>query len=166
MVVEAKKIIGEFFRLTQAESGITASTDGECENYAIRYTFAPIWKYQVPVGQEFILLLEHKFVAYIEDDETSALEWLDTQHIRVEVWDATLKRMQIAFQGRYVESKETQDLDKMAHLDLIEPLRLKSGDWIYILGYCPNVNAGTGYTIDVSDSFFSLECLRVRPTMY
>lgn len=164
MVTKAQQIIPELFRLTQTEADIVASTDAQCE-YTIRYDFATIWKYQVPVGQEFILLPEHKFVVYIEDDSTS-VEWLNTQFVQVRVLDATQKRIQIIYQGRYIESKETQDLDKMAHLDLIEPLRLKSGDWIYVLGECPTVNAGGEYTIDVSDSLFSIECLRVRSSMY
>ena len=159
-----KEVIGELFRLTQAESGIVESTDSEVENFALRYTFAPIWKYQVPVDQELILLPDvHRFGAHIEDDEAASAEWRDDQFVRIEVWDATLRRMGIPYQARYVHSKEEQDTEKMARLELEDdPLRLKAGDWIYIMGYSPH----TIYTIDVSDSRFSLEMVRVRTSMF
>lgn len=153
--------IGELWRLTSEETDVTAKTDAEVTNFALRYTYAPIWLYQVPVGQELVLLPEHRFGCYIEDEGVPA-EWLDTQHVRIEVWDATLRRMEIPLQLRYVQVKEMQDADKMAHLDILQPLWLKAGDWIYICGYSPN----TVYTIDVSESFFTLELLRIRPSMY
>ncbi len=154
-------ITPEMLRLTPALA--TAKSDSEVENFALRYTFAPVWIYQVPVGQEFLIKPEHRFSAYIEDDEAGAAEWSAEQKVRVEVWDPNLKRMQIVYQGLYVESKEMQDKDKMATLDLLDaPLYLPSGSWIYICG-----NAWSAiYTIDVSDSFFSLELLRVRPSLY
>ena len=155
-------ITGELFRLTQNTTGVTANTDATCENYAIRYSFAPIWYYQVQTFEELVITPEHRVSIYIQDDESSSAEWGDTQHVRVVVWDATMRRMQIVYQGRYMQAKEEQDLEKMAHLQMNEPVRLKAGDWIYIEGYCPN----TIYTIDVSDSRFSLEMLRVRPTMF
>jgi len=162
MAEVAREIIGEFFRLRESEDGVTSKTDAQCENFAIRYTFAPIWTYQVPIDQELVLLPEHRFGAHIEDDEAAPAEWTDNQFVRVEVWDATLRRMIIPFQARYVHSKELQDTELMARLELSEPLRLKAGDWIYIAGYCPHAL----YTIDVSDSYFSLEMLRVRPSLY
>jgi len=157
-----REITGELFHLTQLVTDITEKTDAQCENFAIRYTYAPIWLYQVPVGQELILLPEHRVSIYIEDDEVSPAEWANNEHVRVEVWDADLRRMQIALQCRYITAKEEQDLDKMAHLEILQPLRLRAGDWIYICGYCPH----TIYTIDVSDSRFSLEVIRVKPSMF
>ena len=161
MVTKLHEIIGEKFFLTQLEAGIVASSDAECENFAIQYTYAPIWKWQVPVNWDIVLLPEHKFGVHIEDDEAAPAEWRDDQLVRVEVWDANLDRMHIVYRGRYVQSKELQDKDKMTHLTITEPLWLKAGDWIYIMGYSPN----TIYTIDVSDSYFSLETERARPTI-
>jgi len=158
-----REIIGELFRLTQLSTGISAKTDAQCENYAIRYTFAPIWIWQVPVNQEIVLLPEHKFGAHIEDDESSSAVWTDIQSVRIEVKDASLKKTTIVYEGRYMQSKEMQDQDKMAHLDIMNPVRLPAGSWIYILGYSPSSSL---YTIDVSDSYFSLETLRVRPSLY
>jgi len=158
-----RAIKGELFRLTPSTDGVTSKTDSEVENYALQYTYAPIWEYQVPVGQEFIITPEHRLGAYIEDDETSPAEWRDDQKVRVEVWDADKRKMQIVYQGMYMESKEMQDLTKMATLDLLTaPLLLKSGDWIVVAGY----SWRSLYTIDVSDSFFSLEVTRVRPGLY
>jgi len=158
-----RTIKGELFRLAPSTDGVISKTDAEVENYALRYTYAPIWEYQVPVGQEFIITPEHRLGAYIEDDETSPAEWRDDQKVRVEVWDAGKRKMQIVYQGMYMESKEMQDLTKMATLDLLTaPLLLKSGDWIVISGHSWRAI----YTIDVSDSFFSLEVTRVRPGLY
>lgn len=161
-----REIKGELFRLTQETTGISEKTDAQCENYAIRYTYAPIWEYQVPVGQEFIILPTHRIGIHLEDDEASSAEWGDPQKVRVEIWDATKRRMRIAYDGLYMESKEMQDIDKMATLDLLDvPLHLASGDWIIIAGMCDNGTTAI-YTIDTSDSYFSLEVLRVRPGLY
>lgn len=163
-VSQQREIKGELFRLTINDA--TAKTDAECENYAIRYSYAPIWTYQIPVGQEFIVQPEHHVSIYIEDDEAGAAPWGDPQSVRVVVWDADKKRMQIIYEGRYMESKEMQDIQKMATFDLLkEPLLLKSGDHIYIEGMCDNGTTAI-YTIDVSDSYFSLEMLRVRPGIF
>ena len=161
-IKDNRKIIGELFHLTQSETGISASSDTTVENYALRYAFAPIWKWQVPTTHELVLEPKHRFAAYIEDDETSALEWLDVQEVRVEVWDADLKRMWIVYEGRYMQSKEETDREKMMHVDIYDPLHLKAGDWVYVLGKAATVTAGTGYTIDVSDSRFTLELTRIR----
>ena len=158
-----REIKGELFRLTPSTDGVTAKTDSEAENFAIRYTFAPIWTLQIPVNQEFVITPEHTFSAHIEDDEVAPAEWRDDQKVRIEVWDASLQDMKVVYKGLYVESKEPQDTGKMARLDLLKaPLLLRSGSWIYICGYCWRAI----YTIDVSDSYFSLEVIRVRPGLY
>ena len=152
----------EIFRLTHLTTDITAKTDAQVENYACRYTFAPIWTYQVPINQAFVLERDEQFFGiYIEDDEVSAAEWRDDQQVRIEVWDATLQRMYIVYQGQYNQSKEEQDHTKMATYQIEEPYHIRSGDWIYISGYCPK----TIYTIDVSDSRFSLEMTRIKPSI-
>lgn len=160
-VAEGEKIIGELFRLTNKTTDVTANTDAYCENYNIQYAFAPIWYYQVPVGQELVFLPEHKFYAYIEDDGVPA-EWLDTQKVRVELWSSDERKMEVLLLCRYVQVKESQERDLMIHLDVDRPMRAKAGDWIKIAGRC----ADTVYTIDVSVSYFTLECLRVRPSMF
>lgn len=161
-----RKIEGELFRLTRNDA--TAQTDAYCENFAIRYAFADIWYYQVPVGQEFLIRPEDHVSIYLEDDEAGAAEWGDPQKVRVVVWDADKKKMQVIYEGLYIESKELSDIGKMATFDRLpndEPLHLKSGDWIQIEGKCDNATTGI-YTIDVSDSYFSLEMLRVKPSMF
>ncbi len=153
----------ELFRLTQAESGITEATDAQCENYAIRYSFAPIWKWKVPVNNEIVILPSHRLSIYIENDEASPAAWADAQKVRVSVWSADLRKMSIIFQGRYMDAKELQDIDKMAHFQIPEEKSfwLKSGDWIWVEGMCDNGTAAI-YTIDVSDSLFSMEMNRLR----
>jgi len=163
MVSEQREIKGELFRLTQNDA--TAKSDSDCENYAIRYSYAPIWTYQVPVDQEFIVKPEHRLGIYIEDDEGTSAEWGNAQKVRVVAWDADKKRMQILYEGFYMESKDLQDLDKMANFDIKEDVLLKSGDWIYVEGMCDNGTTAL-YTIDVSDSYFSIELLRVRPGLF
>jgi len=162
----ARKIVSEAFWLTTANA--TAKTDAQCENFAIRYTFAPIWTYQVPVNNILLLKSSHHFYLHLEDDESTSAEWGDPQQVRLSVWDADLRKMQIIYQGRYVASKEMQDVEKMAVLDLIpagQELKLEEGAWIYIEGMCDNGTTAL-YTIDVSDSHFSIETERVKPSLF
>lgn len=159
-----REIVGELFRLTTALA--TAKTDSQVENNAVRYSFSPIWIYQVPPMEEHIILPEHHVTIKLDDDESSSAEWTDAQQVRVVVWDADLKKMVIIYEGRYGESKDSQDIQKMATFDILkEPLLLKGDDWIYVEGLCNDGTTGL-YTIDVSDSFFSLEMLRVRPGIF
>lgn len=160
-----REIKGELFRLTQQDA--TAQTDAQVENYAVRYSYAPVWKYQVPVGQEFIILPTYRLSIYLENDESpTAAAWGDPQKVRVVAWDADEKRMQVIYQGLYVGSKEEQDIELMATFDLLDkPLHLKAGDWIWIEGKCDDGTTAI-YTIDVSDSRFSMEILRIRPGLF
>ena len=161
-VAAAEKIKGEAYRLHQGETGVTASTDAEVE-YTLRYDFAAIWKYQVPVNTELFIRPEDHLSMYIENDEAAPAEWRDDQFVRAAIWNPELTKMDIIHEGRYVETKETSDRNKMGHFSKIDaPYRVKPGDWIYLYGKSPF----TIYTIDVSDSYFILECLRARPTMF
>ncbi len=161
-VAAGEKIVGELFRINNKTTDMNESSDTAAEDYAIRYSFAPIWWYQVPVGQEFVFLPTHLVSVYIEDDEGGPAEWKDTQKVRVELWSTDERRLEILLRCRYEQSKETQERDLMMHLDIDQPVRAKAGDWIKIAGQC----ADSIYTIDVSDSYFTLETLRVRPSMF
>ena len=161
-IAAEEKLKGEFHRLFQGDSDVTAATDAAFENTG-RYDFAQIWKYQVPINTELIFLPEHHASVYIEDDEASPAEWADTENVRIAVWNPDLTRMEIIHEGRYMETKEVSDHDLMGYYNKVsEPIRVKAGGWIYIYGKCPI----TIFTIDVSDSLFILECLRVRPSMF
>ena len=153
---------GEFYRLFQAETGIVAATDAAFELTG-RYDFAVIWSYQVPVNTELIILPQHHASIYIEDDEASAAEWTGNQFVRIALWNPDQTIMEIIHESRYVETKEINDKTKMGFYNKVtEPKRVKPGGWIFIYGKCPYVL----FTIDVSDSLFILEALRVKPTMF
>uniref|UniRef100_A0A6M3KU54 Uncharacterized protein n=1 Tax=viral metagenome TaxID=1070528 RepID=A0A6M3KU54_9ZZZZ len=161
-IAAEEKLKGEFYRLFQGETGISAASDAEFE-YTGQYDFAKIWSYQVPVNMELIILPDHRASVYIEDDESSSAEWADNEWVRIAVWNPDLTTMQVIHEGRYLETKETADVEKMGFYNKVsEPVRIKAGGWIYVYGKCPF----TIYTIDVSDSFFMLEMLRVRPSMF
>ena len=159
---ETRMPIEELFRLTQKESGIVEQADSYCENYNIRYAFADIWYYQVPENQVLVFKPEHRLSIRIEDDEAAPAEWGNTQEVRVEVWDAARRKMEILYEGLYIMSKEETDREKMAHYEIDEPIYAPAGSWIFIRGKC----SVSIYTIDVSDSRFTLECERVRPRLF
>lgn len=163
VVTDQRLVKGERFRLTQNTTDVSAKTDAQVENYAVRYSFAPIWTYQIPVNQHMVIEPKDRLSIYLENDEASSAEWGNPQKVRVVVWDATLKRSMIIYEGLYMESKEEQDDELMAHFDLHEgkPLLLNPGDWVYIEGKCDDGTTAI-YTIDVSDSRFSIEMTRVR----
>ena len=162
VVKEARLPIEELFRLTQKESGITEQTDAYCENYNLRYAFADIWRYQVPENQVLVFKPEHRLSIRIEDDEAAPAEWGNTQEVRIEVWDTTLRKMVIIYEGLYIMSKEETDRDLMAHYEIDQPIYAPAGSWIFIRGRA----SVSIYTIDVSDSRFTLECSRVRPRLF
>lgn len=160
-VAKGEKVKPETFFLTSSTTDIVAKTDSQVTNFASRYTFAPIWTYTVPVGQVLVMKPEHRFSAYIEDEGVPA-EWLNTQQVRIEVWDADLRKMEIVYSGLYINSKEESDTEKMARLQINEPVLLQEGYQIFICGMADV----TVYTIDVSASRFTLELERIRPSMY
>ena len=161
-VAKGEKVKAERFFLTSSTTDIVAKTDTQVTNFASRYTYAPIWTYTVPTGQVLVMKPEYRFSAYIEDEATPAAEWLDTQQVRIEVWDASKRKMQIPYYGLYLASKEETDLEKMARLQINDPILLQEGDQIFICGMADV----TVYTIDVSASRFSLELERIKPSMF
>jgi hypothetical protein len=151
--------IKELYRITQDDGDVSAQTDAQVENHALRYAdpaYAPIWKYTVPEGFELVFDPTHKFYVYIEDDELEPAEWGDRQKIQLQYWSADLKQMLDFYKDFYEQCKEPTDIDKAAHYE--RAIRAKAGDQIWI---CGKADVAI-YTIDVSDSYFSLECDRFR----
>ena len=159
----------EMFRLTNAETDIVENTDTVAE-YTVSYLYTFLWKWQVPASQEILLQPDHHFGCYLYARTDS--EFDDEQHVRVEVWDADLRVMRIIWEGRYVECKEMQDLDKMATLDLIDldkPVNLKSGDFIWVSVMSDYVNPSNlqqDSILDCDVCYFWMEMLRIRPSMF
>ena len=60
----------------------------------------------------------------------------------------------------YTQITEFQDQTKKAHLDLAKPVVALEGMWLAILA------KATAGVLDASESYFSLECKRVRHTMF
>ena len=165
-IAAGEAVKGELFRLTQATTDIVATTDAVME-LTFRYLDTVCWKYQVPPNQELVFLTEHRLSFYLEDDTAvTAVEFKDTQEVRIEVKDTTKRKTQILYDSMYVSCKEATDRDLMAHYQISEPYRARAGDWIEVSVRHPTVNAAAAYTIDVSDCYFTMEMLRIRPTMF
>ena len=154
-----RKVVSELFRITATSPDITAKTDSQVENYALRYAFAPIWVYKVPQPFELVFSPgKHKFYVYIEDDEGGPAEWATRQEVQLQYWSADLRQMLAFYEGFYEEAKEQTDIDKAAHYE--RAVHARPGDQIWICGR----SSVTLYTIDVSGSHFTLECDMLRYT--
>lgn len=120
--------------------------------------WSDIWKYQVPTGEAHILKPEHYFSAYLKD--TGAAEVGNgTCRIRIVMRDQSEQdEKSIYGPAIYVASKEFQDRDKKAHLQLQGDLRVEERFFLVVQTY-----DDTG--VDESASYFELETIRVRSTI-
>ena len=113
------RTIEERYDLNRQDGGVTEA-DGTSG------VMTALWDYQVPVGIQHVLLPEHYFATYIEDSQGTPVEMPDTDQVQIEVRDSVGQSREIIFgPALYVTCKERQDRDKMATLDLKEPLRFE-----------------------------------------
>jgi hypothetical protein len=114
-----------------------------------------VWKYQVPSGQAHILKPGHRFAAYLKD--TGAAEvGSGTCRIKIVIRDQSESEEKVLYgPALYVASKEFQDADKMAKLDLQK--EEKVGEKMFIV-----IQANDDTGVDESASYFKLETVRVR----
>ena len=119
--------------------------------------FVDIWKYQIPTGQAHILKPSHRFAAYIEDGSTEVGN--GTCRIKIVVRDQSEQDEEAIYgPALYIASKEFQDDDKMARLQLRHEKSVEEKFFIVIM-------INDDGTIDESDSYFKLETIRVRSTL-
>ena len=119
--------------------------------------WSDIWKYQVPVGQAHVLKPSQRFAAYLED--ASAQVGNGTCRIRIQVRDQSEQDYQTIYgPALYVASKEFQDADLMAKLDLMKDKVIEERFFIV-------VSVLDDGAIDESDSYFKLETIRIRGTI-
>lgn len=116
--------------------------------------WADIWEYQVPSGQAHILKSGHHISFYIDDGASEATD--GKCRLLIVIKDQS-KQDEKAFFGPtlYDTCKEFNDKDKIAKLKLLNDIVVEERFWIVIKGYSDS-------TIDESNSFFSLETIRVR----
>lgn len=123
--------------------------------------WADIWEYQVPSGQAHILKPGHHFSAYIDDGAGAAEAEATAGLCRLEV----VIRDQSKQGGKtilgpvmYDTCKDFSDVTKMAKLNLTSDLVVEERFYIVIRGL-------SDAAIDESDSYFSLETIRVRSSI-
>ena len=91
----------------------------------------------------------------------SALEHFATDKIKIETRDASEEGRKVLMAPiQYAQIKDFQDVDKLAHFDIAEPVAIPEGHWIAIMG------KSTAGVMDVSASHFKLGCKRVRHTLF
>ena len=118
-------------------------------------TWSDVWKYQVPTGESHILRPSHFFAAYLED--VAAQVGNGTCRIKIVVRDQSeQEELTVYGPSLYVASKEFQDRDLMARLDLQKDTIVEERFFIVVRVYDDGA-------IDESDSYFKMETIRVRP---
>lgn len=149
-------IAKEIYRINQNDSDVTANSDAVVEAAGLAAVFSTIWTYIVPEEVNLVITRDLNLFAHIEDDEGGPAEWTDTQAVQIQYQSADLKNLQELWRGTYGQIKEQADQDSIAKYQ--NERHLKPGDRILINGKA-NISINT---IDVSDSYFSLETIRIR----
>lgn len=136
------------FRVNQADLNITVGYNLTAN------IWQDVWKFRVPIAMEVILQPNNLFSMYLQD--RLGQEVGDgTCQVRIEIRDETeSERMPIYGPALYVHSKEFQDRDRMARLDLARPVILQEREHLII---CARANT----EIDADNSYFDLLCSRV-----
>lgn len=116
--------------------------------------WADIWEYQIPSGQAHILKSGHH-VSFKMQDASGAVT--DGQcRLEIVVKDQSKQDGQVIFgPAMYEACNEFNDTRLMAKLSLPGDMVVEERFWIVIRGYSDEV-------IDYSNSYFSLETIRVR----
>ena len=116
--------------------------------------WSDIWKYQVPVGQSHILKPGHYLATYLED--ASAEVGNGSCQVKVVVRDQSEQDEKAIYgPALYVATKEFQDRDKMAKLQLQHEVLVEESSFIVI-------QVKDDGAVDESDSYFKMETIRVR----
>lgn len=137
----------EPFHLTNNDGNFTRS-DGTAAQWS------DVWKYQVPRGTELLLSNGDTFATYLED--ASAQVGDRTCRIKIEVRDPAENEAHLIYGPyHYVRSKEFQDEDLIARLQLLEPVKVPSRYWLVI-------SVRDDGAVDESDSAFDLYIHRTR----
>lgn len=147
----------EKFPINQNTLGVSTTASSDLINHAIRYSFAPIWKFLVPVDTQVIFRPGDKFYIHVKDG--AGVEWNDEQEIRIAFWNSVRRDFRIIYQGFYMDVKEPTDIDRMAEYQIAELHVVHGGGWVYIEGFAPIAP----FTISSDLSHFSLDTQRVRP---
>ena len=142
----------EVWALTSADTS-AIPTANRSDGTANQWT--DIWKYQVPSGQSHILKPEHYLAAYLEDSSPAEVS-NGTCQIKLVVRDQSEQDEKCVYgPALYVATKEFQDRDKMASLQLKHEVMVEERFFIVF-------QAKDDGTIDESDSYFKLETIRIR----
>ena len=120
--------------------------------------WSDIWKYQVPTGQAHVLKPGHRFSSYLEDSSPAEVG-AGTCRIKIVIRDQSEgDEVKIYGPSLYVASKEFQDVDKMARLDLMGDRAIEEKFFLVVMV----LDDGT---VDESDCYFKLETVRIRSTV-
>lgn len=148
------KIREEYYQITDSESGVTA-TDISANQTSL---WLEGWRYQVPVGFNYVFKREHIFSAYLKD--LAAAEFADTAKVRILVKDPSQNDAKVILQPTlYAQVKEWQQDSKLKHLDLTDYYVAKENYWIVIECYCT-------VSLDASECYWALACGRIRPAIF
>lgn len=130
------------FHISRLDGNIT-EIDG------VAATWTGIWTYEVPLGTGIILQAGDTIAAYLEDTSPAQVGNYDC-YVKVEVQDPSgLSVLQIFGPSLYNQVKEFSDRNKLARLNVSEPVKVYPRQKIVI-------SVKDAVAIDASDSYFDL----------
>ncbi len=151
--------VEERFPINQTTLGVTTTPSAALHNHNIRFSFAPVWRFQVPVDTQILFYPGDRFYIHLRDAAPTPVEWHHEQEVRIAFWNAVQREMRIIYQGFYMEVREANDVDRMAAYQITELHIVPGGGWVHIEGLAPI----TPFTINSAVSHFSLDTRRIRP---
>ncbi len=157
--MEILPVVEEKFPINQTTLGVTTTPIVDLHNHAIRFSFAPIWRFRVPVDTQVIFRPGDRFYIHIRDGAPTPVEWHGEQEVRISFLNAAQRDMKVVYQGFYMEVREANDIDRMAIYQIAELHVVPGGGWVFIEGFAPIAP----FTINSAVSHFSLDTQRIRP---
>ncbi|MBT9138566.1 MAG: hypothetical protein DDT31_01135 [Syntrophomonadaceae bacterium] len=148
--------VEEKFPINQTTPGVTITPIAELHKHAIRFSFAPIWRFRVPVDTQVIFRPGDRFYLHIRDGAN--VEWHGEQEVRISFLNAAQREMRVIYQSFYMEAREANNIDLMATYQIAELHVVPGGGWVFIEGFAPI----TPHTINSLVSHFSLDTYRIR----
>ena len=146
-----RSIKEEAYSLTQLESSsYLTSADATASKWS------DLFKYQVPVGQAFVLEPTSKFAAYLDTNVGSSEASVGITRVQIEVRDQSESDKTVIFgPSLYAAIREFQQDDKMARLRVNKPIVVPERFFIVIMVYHTTA-------IVYAYSYFKLETKRIR----
>lgn len=147
--------VDELYPITNTNADVTGANGTAA-------VWSDVYSYKVPAGFKHVLLPTHAFKFSGYDTAGTPAVLADTDQIMIEVRDAAGVdgSKDVIYRGLYVHSKEFQDRDKIARLQVPGYVEVDEG-WFIVI----RVKSAVAMDFDHANSYFVLETQRIRQTV-